>query len=216
MFSGIIEEIGKIRDIKKGVKSNNIAVSAKKIFTDLKEGDSISIDGACMTVSMLKENEFSVDASSETLNITTLTDLKKGDRVNLERAIRFSDRIGGHLVTGHVDGVGSIVGRNEVGDSIALKIAATPQILRYTIIKGSIAVDGVGLTVNEVGSNSITVMLIPYTIKMTTLGSKKVGEKVNLENDLIGKYVEAFLINGNREPNKDTIDMEFIREHGFI
>ncbi|MEK6577330.1 MAG: riboflavin synthase, partial [Nitrospirota bacterium] len=109
MFSGIIEEIGKIRDIKKGVKSNNIAVSAKKIFTDLKEGDSISIDGACMTVSILKENEFSVDASFETLNITTLADLKKGDSVNLERAIRFSDRIGGHLVTGHVDGVGSIL-----------------------------------------------------------------------------------------------------------
>lgn len=215
MFSGIIEEIGKIRDIKKGVKSNNIAVSAKKIFTDLKEGDSISIDGACMTVSILKENEFSVDASFETLNITTLADLKKGDSVNLERAIRFSDRIGGHLVTGHVDGVGSILKKKEVGEAIALTISAPPQILRYTIIKGSIAVDGVSLTINEVGNSSITVMLIPYTIKMTTLGSKKIGEKVNLENDLIGKYIEAFLINGNRERNKYTIDMEFIREHGF-
>lgn len=216
MFSGIIEEIGKIRDIKKGVKSSNIAVSAKKIFTDLKEGDSISIDGACMTVSMLKENEFSVDASLETLNLTTLADLKKGDSVNLERAIRFSDRIGGHLVTGHVDAVGSIAGRKEVGEAIALTISAPPQFLRYTIIKGSIAVDGVSLTINEVGNSSITVMLIPYTLKMTTMGFKKIGEKMNLENDVIGKYVEAFLVNGNREPNKYTIDMEFIREHGFI
>ncbi len=216
MFSGIIEEIGKIRDIKKRDKSNNIAVSAKKIFTDLKEGDSISIDGACMTVSRLKENEFSVDASFETLNITTLADLKKGDSVNLERAIRFSDRIGGHLVTGHVDGVGSILKKKEVGEAIALTIAAPPQILRYTIVKGSIAVDGVSLTINEVGNSSITVMLIPYTIKMTTLGSKKIGEKVNLENDLIGKYVESLLKQEHREPVKRMIDIEFIREHGFI
>ena len=216
MFSGIIEEIGKIRDIKRGVKANNISVSAKKIFTDLKDGDSISIDGACMTVSMLKENEFSVDASFETLNITTLADLKKGDSVNLERAIRFSDRIGGHLVTGHVDGVGSILKRKEVGESIALTISAPPQILRYTIKKGSIAVDGASLTINEVGSTSLTVMLIPYTIKMTTLGSKKIGEKVNLENDLIGKYVESLLRQENRGSAKGTIDIEFIREHGFI
>ncbi len=216
MFSGIIEEIGLIRDIKKGARSYKLSVSAGKVMSDLKEGDSISIDGACMTVSMLKGKEFSVDASFETLNITTLADLKKRDNVNLERAIRFSDRIGGHLVTGHVDAVGSIAGRKEVGDSIALKIAAPPNILKYSIKKGSIAIDGVSLTINDLEGSSFLVMLIPFTIKMTTLGSRKIGEKVNLENDLIGKYVEAFLIQGNREPNKETIDMEFIREHGFI
>ncbi|MBI5745766.1 MAG: riboflavin synthase [Nitrospirae bacterium] len=216
MFSGIIEEIGLIRDIKKGARSYKLAVSAGKVLSDLKEGDSITVNGACMTVSMLKEKEFSVDASFETLNITTLSDLKKGDSVNLERAIRLSDRIGGHLVTGHVDGVGSIASRKDVGDSIALKIAAPPNILKYSIKKGSIAIDGVSLTINDVEGSSFLVMLIPFTIKMTTLGSRKIGEKVNLENDLIGKYVEAFLIHGNREPNKDTIDMEFIREHGFI
>jgi riboflavin synthase len=216
MFSGIIEEIGLINSIKEGKQSNKIAVSADKVFSDLKEGDSITLDGACMTVSMLRKKEFSVDASSETINITTLCDLKKGNRVNLERAIRLSDRIGGHLVTGHVDGVGSILKRKEVGEAIALTISAPPQILRYTIKKGSIAVDGVSLTINEAGDSSITVMLIPYTLNMTTLGSKKIGEKVNLENDLIGKYVESLLRQENRESAKGTIDIEFIREHGFI
>ncbi|HLF86051.1 MAG TPA: riboflavin synthase [Nitrospiria bacterium] len=216
MFSGIIEEIGLINSIKEGKKSNKITISADKVFSDLKEGDSITLDGACMTVSMIRNKEFSVDISSETLNITTLCDLKKGNKVNMERAIRFSDRIGGHLVTGHVDGVGSILKRKEVGEAIGLTISAPPQILRYTIKKGSIAVDGVSLTINEAGNSSITVMLIPYTINMTTLGSKKIGEKVNLENDLIGKYVESLLKQENREPDKGMIDMEFIREHGFI
>lgn len=216
MFAGIVEETGLIRNIKRGARSSKIVVSADKVFSDLKEGDSIALDGACMTVSMLREKEFSVDASFETLKITTLVELKKGDIVNLERAIRYSDRIGGHLVSGHIDGVGSIADREGAGDAFLLKIKAPPHILRYSIRKGSIAVDGVSLTINEVGSNFFSVTLIPFTIKMTTLGSKKIGNNVNLENDLIGKYIEAFLKQGNRQPGKETIDLEFIREHGFI
>lgn len=216
MFAGIVEETGLIRNIKRGARSSKIVVSADKVFSDLKEGDSIALDGACMTISMLREKEFSVDASFETLKITTLVELKKGDIVNLERAIRYSDRIGGHLVSGHIDGVGSIADREGAGDAFLLKIKAPPHILRYSIRKGSIAVDGVSLTINEVGSNFFSVTLIPFTIKMTTLGSKKIGNNVNLENDLIGKYIEAFLKQGNRQPGKETIDLEFIREHGFI
>lgn len=216
MFSGIIEEIGIISDISRGVRSNKISVSADKVFSDLKEGDSIALDGACMTVSGLKDRTFSVDASFETLKITTLADLKRGDKVNLERAVRFSDRIGGHLVTGHIDGMGSIADRKEVGDSLALKIKAPPHILRYSIRKGSIAIDGISLTINEIGSDFLLVTLIPFTIKMTTLGPKRRGEKVNLENDLIGKYIEAFLKGGNGQNNKERIDMGFIKEHGFI
>lgn len=216
MFAGIVEETGLIRNIKKGARSSKIVVSADKVFSDLKEGDSIALDGACMTVSMLREKEFSVDASFQTLKITTLVELKKGDIVNLERAIRYSDRIGGHLVSGHIDGVGSIADREGAGDAFLLKIKAPPHILRYSIRKGSIAVDGVSLTINEVGSNFFSVTLIPFTIKMTTLGSKKIGNNVNLENDLIGKYIDAFLKQGNRQPGKEMIDLEFIREHGFI
>lgn len=216
MFAGIVEETGLIRNIKRGARSSKIVVSADKVFSDLKEGDSIALDGACMTISMLREKEFSVDASFETLKITTLVELKKGDIVNLERAIRYSDRIGGHLVSGHIDGVGSIADREGAGDAFLLKIKAPPHILRYSIRKGSIAVDGVSLTINEVGSNFFSVTLIPFTIKMTTLGSKKIGNNVNLENDLIGKYIDAFLKQGNRQPGKETIDLEFIREHGFI
>lgn len=216
MFSGIVEEIGLIKDIKIGARSSKIIVSAGKVFSDLKEGDSISLDGVCMTVSMIIDKEFSVDASFETLKITTLANLKRGDKVNLERAIRFSDRIGGHLVSGHIDGIGSITDRKEAGDFLLLKIKAPHHIIRYSVKKGSIAVDGVSLTINEVGGNFFSVALIPFTIKMATLGSKKIGEDVNLENDLIGKYVEAFLKQGSGQPDKKTIDMEFIKEHGFI
>ena len=196
MFTGIIEEMGVVAGIDRNLQSIRMTLFAKTILEELEIGDSVTINGVCTTVTALIEGGFTVDLSPETARVTSLGGLKTGDPVNMERAMRIMDRIGGHLVSGHVEGVGVIRERKQEENAIVLTIEAPADILKYCIRKGSIAVDGVSLTINGLTDRGISVSIIPHTAKVTTLGLKTVGAPVNLESDLIGKYVERLLSSG--------------------
>lgn len=196
MFTGIIEEIGVVKTIDRNLQSIRLTLLAKTVLDDLEIGDSVTVNGVCTTATALIESGFTVDLSPETARVTTLGGLKAGDPVNLERAMRIMDRIGGHLVSGHVEGVGVIRDRKQEENAIILTIEAPADILKYCIKKGSIAVDGVSLTINSLTDRSVTLSIIPHTAKVTTLGLKEIGAPVNLESDLIGKYVERLLGSG--------------------
>jgi riboflavin synthase len=217
MFTGIIEEIG----IVKSVKSKVITIEANKIFDDLKLGDSIAVNGTCLTISSFSNKIFNADITTETLSRTNLGDLKSGFKVNLERALTLNGRLGGHIVSGHVDGVGIIKNISKDSEDIELVIECSANLMKYIIEKGSVAVDGISLTVAKVDNNknSFSVAIIPHTLKETVLYYKKAGDKVNIENDIIGKYVEKFLTfnNYNNEKNNknSNINMEFLIKNGF-
>ena len=176
------------------------------------------MNGACLTVVKRDEKEFSADVSAETLSVTTLGKLAVGSPVNLERAMKLNERIGGHLVAGHVDGIGTVRERHQEGNGTVIVIEAPPEILRYCIVKGSITVDGVSLTINEVGGRTFSVMIIPHTATVTTLGIKQIGDTVNLESDLIGKYVERLLQERGQLPPKSdiVIDRDYLQKRGLI
>ena len=212
MFTGIIEEIGKIKVIRQGSRSVVLEIEATKVLEDTRVGDSIATNGVCLTVTAMGNGYFSADVMPETMSRTSLGGLKPGDRVNLERALCLNSRLGGHIVAGHVDGVGRI--RDKVQDEIAiwLTIAASPEILHYVIEKGSVAVDGVSLTVAYVDETVFKVSVIPHTQEETTLTTKRIGEIVNLENDLIGKYVEKLMQPGNI---RNGLTLDFLQAHGF-
>ncbi|MBI3807159.1 MAG: riboflavin synthase [Nitrospirae bacterium] len=193
MFTGIIEGTGVVKKIKKSVRSARLTVGGGKVLSGLSRGESVSVNGACLTVVEFSKTGFSADVSDETLRRTTLGALREGDPLNLERAAKFSDRIGGHLVSGHVDGVGVIRKIEPVGDSFLFFIGLNKDLLRYCIEKGSIAIDGISLTINRTNRRGIFLMIIPHTMKATTLGRKNEGDPVNVENDLVGKYVERFV-----------------------
>ena len=218
MFSGIVEEMGVVKTLDKGVAGTRLSVLASVVLEDLAVGASISVDGACLTVVSVGEREFAVEVSPETLAVTTLGQLAAGTPVNLERAMRVHDRIGGHLVAGHVDGVGSIRNRTPEGNAIVLTIEAPKEVLRYCVHKGSITLDGISMTLNEVGDRTFRVTVIPHTAKATTLGLKKPGETVNLEADLIGKYVERLLQERGQLPAKPApvIDREYLQKRGLL
>jgi len=218
MFTGIVEEMGVIKTLDKGVSGTRLSVLASAVLDDLAVGASISINGACLTVVSVGEREFAVEVSPETLAVTTLGQLAAGTPVNLERAMRVHDRIGGHLVAGHVDGVGSIRNRTPEGNAIVLTIEAPREVLRYCVHKGSITLDGISMTINEVSDRNFSVAVIPHTAKATTLGLKKPGETVNLEADLIGKYVERLLQDRGQLPAKPApvIDRDYLQKHGLI
>jgi riboflavin synthase len=190
MFAGIVEEIGVVEKIQRGEKSAQLSILAKTVLEGLEIGGSISVNGTCLTAVSKTGHGFVVEVSPETLRVTNLGLLGVGDGVNLERALRLGGRIDGHLVSGHVDGVGVIRQRRSEGNALVLFIDTPLALLRYCVTKGSIAVDGISLTINELTESGFSVTLIPHTVKMTTLGIKSVGATVNLENDLIGKYVE--------------------------
>ena len=194
MFTGIIEEVGIIKEIRSQSGGVRLTVGGKVVLKEMKIGDSIAINGACLTATEIKTPHFSADVSRETLDKTNLGKLKPGDKVNLERPLRLSDRLGGHLVAGHVDGIGIIRGMTKKGDTSILTFEAPKEVMKYLVYKGSIAIDGISLTVNDIQRNRFNVTIIPHTARTTTLGIKKIGEIVNLEVDLIGKYVENFLI----------------------
>lgn len=196
MFTGIVEEMGVVKGVDRNLKSLRLTVLAKAILEELEIGDSVTVDGVCATAAARTESDFTVDLSPETARVTTLGGLKVGDPVNLERAMRIMDRIGGHLVSGHVEGIGVIRDRLQEENAIVLTIEAPSEILRYCIKKGSIAIDGVSLTINQVTDRGVAVSIIPHTAKVTTLGLKGSGAQVNLESDLIGKYVERLLGGG--------------------
>ncbi|MDR4461240.1 MAG: riboflavin synthase [Nitrospirales bacterium] len=218
MFSGIIEEMGAIQAIDKGLAGAKFSILASQILEDLKLGDSISVAGACLTASQVGDLGFSVDVSTETLNCTTLGSITVGTPVNLERAMKLNARMGGHLVTGHVDGIGLLRARQQDGNSIQLTIETPEEIIRYCVAKGSITVDGISLTINAVSDRSIAVAIIPHTAKVTTMGLKQIGDPVNLESDLIGKYVERLLQSSGVLPAKPTpmINREYLEKRGLL
>ncbi len=204
MFTGIIEEIGTVNDIKKGVKSCTLFINANIVFDDLKIGDSVAVNGMCTTVVTINNNVFSVDIMAESLRKTSLGSLKKGDKVNLERAMSMTSRFGGHIVSGHVDGVGIIHSFIKEDNATWVTIGANDEILKYIVNKGSITIDGISLTVATLYKDAFAVSIIPHTSKETTLLTKHCGDKVNLECDIIGKYVEK-LISPKSETNIEEL-----------
>lgn len=218
MFTGLIEGIGKIRDIRRIQDHMKLSVTPQVEVTDCRIGDSISLDGVCLTVTEVLNGSFSMDVSSETLSRSTLGRLRQGDMVNFERALRLSDRLGGHVVLGHVDGIGKILRRDRQQNTWLLRIEINRELSRYVIEKGSIAVDGISLTVNACEKNFFEVTIIPHTGMETSLLRKKVGHQVNIETDLIGKYVEKFLSSersGRQKTKPSHINFETLLRNEF-
>lgn len=216
MFTGIIEEIGTIRAITPAAYSAQLIIQGNVIFSDLALGDSVSVNGVCLTAAKLTEKTFTADVMHETLNRSSLGSLRPGSPVNLERAMAANGRFGGHIVSGHIDGTGTITQIRKDDNAIWYTIHAGPKIMRYIVEKGSIAIDGISLTVAEVTDASFCVSIIPHTAKETILGMRKTGETVNLENDIIGKYVEKLI-----QPQADVaessggITLEMLQNAGF-
>ncbi len=209
MFTGLVETLGSITAVKN--TGNGIRLSLKPLTDyEVKLGDSVAINGVCLTVTT-HSGDISFDMSPETMQSTNLGRLKVGDRVNLERALRLSDRLGGHIVSGHVDNSGKIISRKPVGEYTIFTFESPPDVLKYVVKKGSIAIDGISLTVNDVDSKSFSVAIIPHTLKVTNLGEKNIGDSVNLEVDIIGKYVERLL--GVKDSGKSL--MHLLKEEGY-
>lgn len=211
MFTGIIEEVGAIQSVGRGPERRTLTILAPATGAELSEGDSVNVSGVCLTVSAKQGNSFTVDLAPETLGHSNLDELKPGAAVNLERALKMSDRLGGHLVAGHVDVVGTVTDRKREGNAIILKVRVAPSVTRYLVERGSVAVDGISLTVVETGRDAFAVSVIPHTAKVTTLGFKGPGDTVNVEVDMIAKYVEKFVAGGSRE----DLTIDKLRKHGF-
>lgn len=211
MFTGIIEEIGTVRSAMRTSRGLALEIEASAVLEGTRTGDSIATDGVCLTATRIGVGRFSADVMAETVDRSTLGRLRAGDRVNLERAISLGGRLGGHLVAGHVDARGRITARREDGTALWLTVAAPPKVLRYVVEKGSVAIDGVSLTVASVDGESLRVSLIPHTQTLTTLHRKGVGAEVNLEADMLVKYVEKLM---GGEP-KGGFTLGMLRENGF-
>ena len=209
MFTGIIEEIGTISAVRRNPLEAKLTISAEKIFSDLKIGDSVAVNGVCLTASEISGNTFTADVMNETFHRSSLSELKSGSPVNLERAMA------GHIVAGHVDGTGIITNIRKDDNAVWYTISADSSIMKYIIEKGSVAIDGISLTVAEVLKDSFSVSVIPHTAKETILSQKKLGDTVNLENDLVGKYVEKLLNFNHDEKPKSRITREFLANAGF-
>lgn len=213
MFTGIIEEIGAVKALQKGQSSSYIEIQANKILTDIHRGDSIAVNGVCLTVTDFTENAFRADVMNETLSRSSLGSLKNGSPVNLERAMPANGRFGGHIVSGHIDGTGCIRSIQKDGIAVCYTISADSKILRYIVEKGSVAIDGISLTVTGVTDRDFSVSIIPHTASQTILQTKKTGDTVNLENDIIGKYVEKLM--RADASSKSGISREFLEAYGF-
>lgn len=206
MFTGIIEEAGTFG----GLKNGKIKINCSKVLEDVKIGDSISTNGICLTVTNFDNNSFNADVMPETIRRTSLENLKNGDIINLERALKVGDRLGGHIVSGHIDGVGSIKSMNVEGNAIIVTIKAEKDLLRYIAAKGSVALDGMSLTVVEAGSSDFSVSLIPHTRDITNFKYKKIGDLVNIETDVLAKYLERLT-----NFKSSNITKEFLTANGF-
>lgn len=220
MFTGIIEGLGTIREIRPEGQGKRMTVDADFFLEQTRIGDSICVSGACLTAVMIDDRRFTVDISPETLEKTTFKSARIGDRVNLERALRLSDRIDGHLVSGHIDGMGTVILKQNMGNAIIVSFKVPEFISHYMIQKGSVAVDGISLTINHCGDDSFDVSIIPHSAKMTTIGFKRAGDLVNIETDMIGKYVERFVggkrYDDKKKETKSALDMEFLAKSGFV
>ncbi len=220
MFTGIIEEIGEVSSIKHGTKSAVLNIKAKKVLENTKLGDSIAVNGVCLTVTGMTADTFSADVMAETVRRTGLAELKKGSAVNLERAMAADGRFGGHIVSGHIDGTGVITSYVKEDNAIWVTISADESILRLIVMKGSITIDGISLTVAYIDDKVFKVSIIPHTADETTLLKKGVGSVVNLENDVVGKYVEkllsAYQPEGKNDTKRSSISASFLAENGFL
>lgn len=216
MFTGLVEEIGTVQSILKGTKSAKIVINAEKVLENLNLGDSIATNGVCLTVTDFTSHSFVVDVMAETMRRSNLKYLVSGSKVNLERALKLGDRLGGHLVSGHIDGLGIIGEFAKEDNAVWVSVSAPPEILRYIISKGSIGIDGISLTVAYVDEKIFKVSVIPHTKDVTTLLNKKPGDEVNLECDMVGKYVERLLSFRGDVPQRQNISMEFLSNHGFL
>ena len=193
MFTGIVEELGRVSAIENLPDAIRLTIEGPLVASDLHRGDSIAVSGTCLTAVEFDEKGFTADVMQETLNLTSLDGIKVGDPVNLERAMTAATRFGGHVVQGHVDGLGEIISRTPSENWELVKVRIPKQLMKYIVLKGSITIDGVSLTVNEVGDDFIGLSLIPETLKLTTLGSKQPGDKVNVEADVMAKHIERLL-----------------------
>lgn len=212
MFTGIIQNIGKINGVEKKGKSAKIIIEHESLLADIKVGDSVAVDGVCLTVVEFSQSMIKTDVSEETLRLTTLGTMKTGDKVNLEKSLTPSTQMGGHFVTGHIDGVGNIARKAAEGEFATIDFNIPNELQNQIVKKGSVAVDGISLTVAEVLEDGFRVAIIPHTMKITTLSVKKVGDKVNIETDIIAKYVQRFL----SVQRKSGVNEVFLKEHGFI
>jgi len=215
MFTGLIEAVGTVQGLQRRDGGAVISVGSELPLQEVRIGDSIAVDGACLTVVSISGRVFSADVSPETLERTTLAGARSGVKVNLERALRFGDRLGGHLVTGHVDSQAKLVSRAHHGNMELLRFALDSAPLRLLVEKGSVAIDGISLTVNQVDAEGFSVAIIPHTLAETTLGNRAAGNLVNIETDLIGKYVARLLGGREQAPDSSRLDVDFLARHGF-
>ncbi len=219
MFTGIVEEIGTIEEVRRGQHSAVLKIRAAKVLEDVHIGDSIAVNGVCLTVTSFGGNVFSADVMHETLERSSLAGMTKGRHVNLERAMAADGRFGGHIVAGHVDGTGTITGIRKDDTAVWFTIQAPPEVMRYIVEKGSITIDGISLTVARVGPESFAISAIPHTVAVTVLQDRKPGDRVNLETDIIGKYVEKLLTAGpapGEAPGRGSgITRDFLTRYGF-
>lgn len=217
MFTGIVEEIGTVQEIQWGANSCRLTIIAQVVLKDVKVGDSIAVNGICLTVTTFSATSFTVDVMPETLRKTSLHHLRSGGRVNLERALQVGGRLGGHFVSGHIDGVGEIMALTQEDNALLITIDAPLQVMRYILPKGSVAIDGTSLTVVSCRDQSFVISLIPHTRSVTILGAKRVGESVNLEGDMIGKYVEKLLHSKQEDSVEPSgLSMEKLVDSGFL
>ena len=217
MFTGIIEEISSVNSTNMAGGSGELKITAQLILEDAKLGDSIAVNGVCLTITRIAGPEVSFDVSTETLRHSNLGKLKKGSQVNLERALTANGRFGGHMVSGHIDGTGILIEKRDEGNAIIFTFSAPSKILHYMIEKGSIAIDGISLTITGLNNDSFTVAIIPHSLQQTTLGTSRIGVTVNLENDLIAKYIEKLTQpqNDYNNSSQSTLSMDMLQKYGF-
>ena len=216
MFTGLVEEVGTVKEVRPAGKAIHLTIKSPSIMDDVQLGDSIAVNGICLTVTHFDKSSFTVDVVPETMRRTTLHELSGGSPVNLERAMAMGNRFGGHIVSGHIDGVGRIVSIVDEDIAKVVRIAAPESVLRYVVEKGSVCIDGVSLTVMDVDSESFRISVIPHTWQVTVLRHRRVGSQVNLEADIIGKYVERLLgphVQGGAKAG--SLSLDFLRTNGF-
>ena len=225
MFTGLIEETGSILNIRPGSKSTSVSIKASKVLEDANVGDSIAVNGICLTVTSKSADNFTADVMPETIKRTNLHRLTKGSKVNLERALKLGDRLGGHMVSGHIDSTGEIIKITPDENAVLIEIGLSSSLIPYIIEKGSVSIDGISLTVASVTKSSFTVSVIPHTKKMTTLEKAMSGQMVNIECDMIGKYIHSFVANSHlistnykdyKETEPSKLDMGFLASNGFL
>ena len=215
MFTGIVEELGTVRAVRRGKSSSVLSIGAREILSDLNVGDSVAVNGVCLTATSVDSSGFTADVMHETLDRSSLGSLSAGSHVNLERAMSAMGRFGGHIVSGHIDGTGAITALRMDDNAVWYTVSAAPELLRYIVEKGSVAIDGISLTVAAVGESWFSISAIPHTVAVTILAEKRVGDTVNLETDVIGKYVEKLLRPQAKPREQSRITLDFLAEHGF-